>query len=242
MRLLIIEDNHDLIANLCEYLDRYLARLRAFIERERAFTADVSHELRTPLAIIQGAAEIQGEDETLTPRQRQRAMRIQRATQDMSEITTALLVLARERHLAAVTAVCSVAGVIQDVVEKHRYLIARRPMEVVTEIVADPHLAVERALLFIVIGNLIRNAFQHTVQGEVRIRLETDQLTVKDSGRGIAEEDLAHLFERHYRSASSRGEGIGLSLTKRICDHYGWQIQMGNNLGGGVTIRLWFGL
>ncbi|CAK0764293.1 histidine kinase [Gammaproteobacteria bacterium] len=231
----------DELGALAHAFDRYLARLRAFIERERAFTTDVSHELRTPLAIIQGAAEIQNEDESLTPHQRQRALRIQRATQDMAEITTALLVLARERHPTAPTAPCPVAEVIQDAVEKHRYLIAGRPLEVVTEMIAEPRLAAERALLFIVIGNLIRNAFQHAGQGEVRIILEAGQLTVKDSGRGVAEADLAHLFERHYRGADSRGEGIGLSLTKRICDHYGWQLQISNNLGGGVTILLGFG-
>jgi signal transduction histidine kinase len=87
----------DELGALARVFDRYLARLGAFIKRGRAFTPDVSHELRTPLSIIQGAAEIQEEDASLTARQRARALRVQRAAQDMAEITTALLVLAREQ-------------------------------------------------------------------------------------------------------------------------------------------------
>ena len=117
----------DELGALARAFDRYLARLGAFIERERAFTADVSHELRTPLSIIQGAAEIQEEDASLTPRQRARALRVQRAAQDMAEITTALLVLAREQRVGSAPPT-SVAKLVQDAVERHRYLLgAPRP-------------------------------------------------------------------------------------------------------------------
>jgi signal transduction histidine kinase len=231
----------DELGALARAFDRYLARLGAFIERERAFTTDVSHELRTPLSIIQGAAEIQEEDASLTARQRGRALRVQRAAQDMAEITTALLVLAREQRVRSAAPI-AVANVLHEAIAKHRHLLEGKSTKVKLEAGADPHLPVDRALLLIVIGNLIRNAFQHTDQGEVNIQLRAEQLRIADTGRGIAEAELAHIFRPHYKGSKSRGEGIGLSLTKRICDRYGWAIAMESRPGHGTGVRLNFAM
>jgi signal transduction histidine kinase len=231
---------HDELGALAAAFDRYLSRLRAFIERERSFTADVSHELRTPLAIIQGAAEIQAEDESLSDRQRGRALRLQRAAQDMAEITTALLVLAREQRVGT-TSRCEVAEVVQDALDKHRHLLDGKSTQVILEEEARPSVTADRALLFIVVANIIRNAFQHTEKGEVRIRLDVDRLRIGDTGRGIAEEKLGRIFQRHYKGDESRGEGIGLSLTKRICDRYGWDLTVESCSGCGTAVCLRFG-
>jgi signal transduction histidine kinase len=231
----------DELGALASAFDRYIARLGAFIERERAFTADVSHELRTPMSIIQGAAEIQEEDASLTPRQRSRALRVQRAAQDMAEITTALLALAREQRVGSATPT-PVAKVVQEAVEKHSHLLEGKSTEVKLWIDADPHLAADRALLLIVVGNLIRNAFQHTDQGEVSIHLTNEELRIADTGRGIAEAELPHIFQRRYKGGERHGEGIGLSLTKRICDRYGWEIAVESRSGHGTEVRLGFGM
>ena len=87
---------NDEVGELARTFDRYLRRLREFIERESYFTADVSHELRTPLAIILGTVEVMEQDETLSAKQRERIARIKRAVQDMIELTNALLLMARE--------------------------------------------------------------------------------------------------------------------------------------------------
>jgi signal transduction histidine kinase len=231
----------DELGALARAFDRYLARLGAFIERERAFTADVSHELRTPLSIIQGAAEIQEEDTTLTHRQRARALRVQRAAQDMAEITTALLALAREQQDGRAPPT-SVAKLVQEAVDRHHHLLEGKSTEVRLEIDADPHPTADRALLLIVVGNLIRNAFQHTDRGEVNIHLTAQRLCITDTGRGITETELARIFQRHFKGSDSRGEGIGLSLTKRICDRYGWIITVESRRGRGTEVRLSFGL
>jgi len=230
----------DELGELARAFDRYLARLGAFIERERAFTADVSHELRTPLSIIQGAAEIQEEDVSLTERQRVRALRVQRAAQDMAEITTALLALAREHGIGSAPPT-SMAKLVQEAVERHRHLLENKPTEIKLSIQNDARLVADRALLLIVVGNLVRNAFQHTDQGEVDIRLTRNDLRIADTGRGIPEAELARIFQRHYKGSGSRGEGIGLSLTKRICDRYGWSIAVESHPGRGTEVRLDFG-
>ena len=229
----------DELGELAGAFDRYLTRLGAFIERERAFTADVSHELRTPLSIIQGAAEIQEDDSSLSDRQRARALRVQRAAQDMAEIISALLVLAREQQVSN-TPPTSLAILVEEAVERHRHLLENKATAVKLQLEANPGLAADRTLLLIVVSNLIRNAFQHTDAGEVHIRLTREELRIADTGRGIPETELARIFQRHYKGSDSRGEGIGLSLTKRICDRYGWSIRVESRSGRGTEVRLRF--
>jgi signal transduction histidine kinase len=240
---LVQDFGQDELGELAHAFDRYLERLRAFIDRERAFTSDVSHELRTPLAIIHGAAEVVLADETLPERLRERLMRVERAAQEMSELTSALLVMAREEETGARPSTpCDVSTALQDVVDKHRYLLKNKPLEVGIDVQARPSLAADRAVLAIVLGNLIRNAFSHTAGGRIDIRLDPDRVVVRDTGSGIRREELSRVFQRYYRGAGSAGTGIGLSLVKRICDRYGWDVRIASEEGCGTTVELVFGI
>jgi signal transduction histidine kinase len=231
----------DEIRELAQDFDDYLSRLSAFIERERAFTADVSHELRTPLAVLNGAAEVLLSDPKLPATSRHRVTRMARAADEMSEITAALLVLAREEGTQAARSVsCEVETVLQEVVDKLREPLQAKPVDLKLEIQARPRLAVERAVLAMVIGNLLRNAFAYTDRGEIRVQLDAGSLTVMDTGIGIEAEKLPRVFERYYTSEHSRGSGIGLSLVKRICDRYGWSITIESEPGLGTTTKLAF--
>ncbi len=230
----------DELGELAQVFDLYLARLRAFIDRERAFTADVSHELRTPLAVLQGATEVLLADDTLAQPIKTRIDRMHRAAQDMTELTSALLFLAREAQSRGRDGHCPVADVLNDVVDKHRHLLDDKSVRVALDVRAQPQLAVERALLFIVLGNLVRNAFVHTDRGEVRIVLEADRITVSDTGVGIREDQLDRVFQRHYKGVGSQGAGIGLALVKRICDLHGWTISIDSREGCGTIAQLRF--
>jgi signal transduction histidine kinase len=231
----------DEIRELAQDFDDYLDRLKAFIERERAFTADVSHELRTPLAVINGAAEVLLSNPKLPPATRGKVMRMARAAKEMTEITAALLVLAREEETQSARSVsCEVEPVLREVAEKLHEPLQAKPVTLTLDIQAQPRLAVERAVLAMVIGNLLRNAFAYTDQGEIRAHLDADSLTITDTGIGIEPEDLPRVFDRYYSSERSRGAGIGLSLVKRICERYGWHITIDSKPGHGTTTQLTF--
>jgi signal transduction histidine kinase len=231
------------VHELAEDFDDYLARLSSFIERERAFTADVSHELRTPLAVLNGAAEVLLSDPGLPKDARGRVMRMARGIEEMTEITTALLVLAREEGAEGARGVasCDVEAVVQEVADKLRELHRAKPVILEVEVTARPRLAVERAVLTMVVSNLLRNAFAHTEQGRIRVCLDERTLEVADTGGGIDPAELSRVFERYYRSENSSGAGIGLSLVKRICDRYGWIISIDSQPGQGTVTRLEFG-
>lgn len=232
--------SEDEVGALARAFEHYATRLNAFIARERVFTADVSHELRTPLAVIQGAAEVLQADDSLSDWQRTRLERIERAARETSGLIAALLSLAREDTDAATRADCDVAAVAREAVEKHRYLLSGKNVRLELEIDAQPTLAAEKVLLSIVLDNLVRNALAFTDAGVVKIRVEATRVVVTDTGRGIGAEERRHIFQRHYKGSGSQGVGIGLSLVKRICDRYGWEIAIESREGEGTVAELMF--
>lgn len=232
---------HDEIDELSHTFDRCLTRIRDCVERERAFTADVSHELRTPLAIIRGAVEVLEGDDGLSRGQRERVGRIERASHDMADLTSALLHLAREQNQQTdVPQQCSIAQVVHDSVAKHLGLMEGQPVEIDLALDQDILVPVERALATVVVDNLIDNALRHAGSDRIRVRLEDNRLLVSDQGRGIAEGELEQVFRRHFRGGDSDGAGIGLSLVKRICDRYGWRVRLDSGEGRGTTVTVTF--
>jgi signal transduction histidine kinase len=240
-RLTLVElAREDEVGELARAFDRYLHRLQEFIERESYFTADVSHELRTPLAIILGTVEVLEQDGALSVKQKERIERIKRAVQDMIELTNALLLMAREHLPATDEQPCQVGEVMRSCIDKHQMLIGKRPILMELNLMAEIFLHVERPLLEIVIGNLIRNALFNTESGSVTLRLEADRISVQDTGSGMRPEELARALERYYKGPSSAGAGVGLSLVKRICDRYGWRISLESEAGQGTKAEIIF--
>jgi two-component system OmpR family sensor kinase len=101
-------------------------------------------------------------------------------------------------------------------------------------------LTADRRLIERVVDNLISNAVKYNRRGgTIRIGLRSDRLTVADTGIGIASEALPRVFERYTRfNESEGGFGIGLSIVRRICDHYGITIGIDSELGEGTTVTL----
>jgi len=230
------------VQQLAADFDAYRARLHDFIERERLFTGDVSHELRTPLAVIGGAAELLLADPSLDDGSRARAARIGRAVTEMSEMTGALLALAREQDAAIVhSPACDVEAVITELVERYSALSQGKPVELQLEVAGRPQIHADRAVLAMVVGNLLRNALSFTREGRIRVRIEADAVAVYDNGVGIGDVDVSVLFQPYIRGPGSGGAGLGLSLVRRLCERYGWRVTLANLPDGGTLARLEFG-
>lgn len=233
--------SQDEVGELAHAFDLHLARIRAFMERERAFTADLSHELRTSLAVILSSSEILLSDETVTEKQKNRVLRIDRAARDMAEMGTALLLMSREQRTLSVEETTCVADIIDEAVEKHRFLLKSKPIKV--SVSTNPELVVtaDRGLVFITIANLIRNAFSYTEHGTIQIVQDKSSLAISDSGCGMRTNQVETVFLPYfYTSSQTKGSGIGLSLVKRICDNYGWKIKMSSHEGCGTTVHIIF--
>jgi signal transduction histidine kinase len=227
------------LAPIAESIDRYMERLDGFVEREQLFTSAAAHELRTPLAVIQGATEVLAEQRDLPPAAARATARLQRATREMREFIEALLFLSREdRRDGFEHASCDVGPIARQLTEDYRRLAEGKPLELCALAIGSLVLEVPPALPTIVIGNLLRNAIEHTAAGRIEIALEGRTLSIRDTGEGIAAGDRARLFDRGF--TTKPGGGMGLHLTKRICDRFGWRLAIDSEPGRGTTATVTF--
>lgn len=95
------------------------------------------------------------------------------------------------------------------------------------------------SLVKIMLSNLLRNAIEHSHHGRIDINSDGHSLEIGDTGSGIAEADLPRIFDRSYTTKPG-GTGLGLNLVKRICDRYGWTIDITSKAGAGTTVKLTF--
>jgi signal transduction histidine kinase len=231
----------DEVGQLAEALDDYAERLTHVVQRDREFNADVSHELRTPLAVIKGAVELLLSKPDLDEKTRTRLHRILRAEQQCTDLISALLLLSRNERGHGATDVGKVA---EQLLDAHRAQLGGKPLQLLLEgprglVVDAPEAAVSVAL-----GNLIGNAVKYTTHGEVAVHLHPQAVEVIDSGPGLSAEDAAKLFERGYRgthAGHSQGAGIGLSIVRRLCELYGWNVRVLPGQERGVVAILTFG-
>lgn len=221
-------------------VDEYTRRMDAMVQRERQFSADVSHELRTPVTIIDGAAQFLQTDPNLSDKGHQRAQMIRRACKDISELIDAFLILGREPERLDAAEAVDVAQVIESELAKLSMLVDSEQVELRLDREGHLLVPVSRKVFEIIIGNLCRNAIKYTKSGTIRVVVTDRSIRVEDSGYGISEELVPHLFDRHVRGRGlpQAGEGIGLNIVKRLCDLYRWDIQIANRPGGGVVVTL----
>ncbi|MDQ1092270.1 signal transduction histidine kinase [Xanthomonas sacchari] len=230
----------DEVGQLAEALDDYSARLTEVVQRDREFNADVSHELRTPLAVIRGATELLLTRPNLDEKVLQRLQRIQRAEQQCSDLIGSLLLLSRNERGQGHS---NVAKVAEQLIDSHRAQLGGKPLQLLLEGERNLTIDAPESALSVALGNLIGNAVKYTQEGQVVVRVLSDAVQVIDSGPGLSEEDAAKLFQRGYRgthAGHSQGGGIGLSIVSRLCDLYGWQVNVRPGATKGVVATLWF--
>ena len=229
----------DEVGELAKALDDYSSRLTEVVKRDREFNADVSHELRTPLAVIKGAVELSLSRPDLDDKTRSRLQRIQRAEAQCTDLISALLLLSRNERGQGDTDVGKVA---EQLLDAHRAQLGGKPLELRQEGGIEQRVHAPESAVNVALGNLIGNAVKYTPSGEVVVRLLPGAVEVVDTGPGLSAEDAARLFERGYRGTHaehSQGGGIGLSIVRRLCELYGWSVQVrpGDVRGVVATLR-----
>lgn len=230
----------DEVGQLAEALDDYAERLTEVVQRDREFNADVSHELRTPLAVIKGAVELLLSRPDVDDKTRNRLLRIQRAEQQCTDLINALLLLSRNERGHGATDVAKVA---EQLLDAHRAQLGGKPLEL--RIDGEPSLIVDapEAAVSVALGNLVGNAVKYSTEGDVVVRIGRRSVDVIDSGPGLSPEDAAKLFQRGYRgthAGHSQGGGIGLSIVRRLCALYTWDVQVRPGGERGVVATLTF--
>ncbi|HEY0701934.1 MAG TPA: ATP-binding protein [Candidatus Acidoferrales bacterium] len=241
----------DELRRLTEALNAMLERIDTSFKRITQFTADASHDLRTPVAVIRTLAEV-----TLRrPRSEQQYAEALAKILKTSEETTSLL----ENLLTLARADAGTTGMELRLIdlEIHVRKAQERALLLATNKNLDIHLrtpgrpvwvradaiAIDRLLLI-----LVDNAIKYTPDGgfcEIEMQPEADQvqILVRDSGIGIAEHELALIFERSYRTDRARsretgGAGLGLAIARWITVMHGGTIAAESRLGTGSIFRV----
>lgn len=212
------------------------------------FLVNVSHELKTPLSSIHNLASLMG-DGTLSPAEvKDYAERIDTITITLNSLVQQILLLSKIEHQKIV--VDRTRFNLSE--ELCRCMIGFEPMweargiELDTDLDDTLNVFTSQGLLDLVWNNLLSNAFKFTPEGgkvtlTARLVEGRIQVSVSDTGCGISEEDLKHIYEKFYQgetSSKSRGNGLGLALVKTIVDLIGGQIEVQSKVGEGTTFTV----
>jgi signal transduction histidine kinase/DNA-binding response OmpR family regulator len=199
-------------------------------QAKTAFFSNVSHEFRTPLTLMLGPIEEGLEDleQPLPARQRRRQEVVHRSALRLLKLVNSLLDFSRIEagRAQARYQPTELGGFTADLASSFRSLVeqAGLTLSVDCRTLSEP-VYVDREMYEKIVLNLLSNAFKFTFEGGIRVSLEADaqrvRLVVADTGTGIPDSELPHLFERFHRVQGARGRsyegsGIGLALVQEL--------------------------
>lgn len=212
--------------------------------------SDISHQLKTPLAALNiYNAILQSESESL-PQINEFA---KLSEEELDRIETLVQNLLKITKLDAGTimldkTVENVSRMMESVKKEFLFRAQKEGKEIRLSGDNDINLSCDRGWLLQAIGNIVKNALDHTKAG-CRIDIEWKsfasviQIIIKDNGSGIHPEDLPHIFKRFYRSRFSKdasGIGLGLPLSKAIIEAHNGNIEVDSEAGRGTTFIINF--
>lgn len=242
------EEKSDMYSDLIKRFNKMVGELERAEQQRRNLTADIAHELRTPLHIIQGNLEgiIDGvyqptsEHINNTLDETKLLTRLVNDLQTLSLAETGQLPLHPSRFL--------LADLIHDLTSSFSAQAESQNIALKTSIaIPSQFLTGDYDRLNQALSNLISNALRHTPEGG-SVLLETEsaysperavRISIRDTGAGIASEDLPYIFDRFWRADKSRTErahtGLGLAIVKQLILAHGGTISVESELGKGTT-------
>jgi len=227
---------------------------RNSLQFQKRFIGNVAHEIRTPMAIIKTNTEVELMDPKLSPSVRETLKETIVEVDRMSETINNLLTFDKLMRPGRMELISTDLGsVIETVIDHHRSLAKSRGITLNIENNLNPRVLGNAVALDQVITNLVKNAVNYTpanAGGSVTVTLEPASgkrvsLTVSDTGIGIAQNDLYHIFEPFYRGDTSRARGIGtgssglgLAIVNEIIRLHGGTITIRSAVGQGTTFKI----
>ncbi len=250
------EDRSDEIGQLAAAFNHMASQVQRMIEEQRAFAGNASHELRTPLTTIRLRSEALREGTLDEATAQQYIAEIDDEVVRLSSLVSDLILLSRfeagraERGQEQVDPVRLARSLMQHLkpqAESRQVQLTLEPLPPL------PPVEASQTHMRAVLQNLLTNALKYTPSGgQVSWKLWSEngylRAEIRDTGQGIAPEDLPHLFDRFYRGDKARtrqvaGFGLGLSLTQSIIAFYNGRLSITSpGLGQGSTAAVWWPL
>lgn len=222
-------------------------RAKEFLRRT---IADISHQLKTPIAALNIYNGILQQETADAATVREFTSLSEQELDRIESLVQSLLKMAR-LDAGAITLERSpenVFDLLEHIKRQYSFRAEQEGKEIVLEGDEQTVFSCDRTWLAEAIGNLVKNALDHTAQGDrILVRWQQSpcltQITVEDTGSGIHSEDLYHIFKRFYRSRFSKdmqGVGLGLPLAKSIVEAHQGSIEVHSKLGQGTAFTINF--
>ncbi|MBK9715274.1 MAG: HAMP domain-containing protein [Kouleothrix sp.] len=259
-RRIALDGPDDEVGRLARTFDAMLARLQSAFEQQRRFAADASHELRTPLTAMIGQIDVAVERSRDAESYRGTLLAVREQAQRMARLSNDLLQLARSDAQPAAVAQepIDLGDLLPAIVAQVEPLAQARGQTIVCEPAGPLWVRGSEDDLIRLFLNLLDNAIRYTPQGgtitvagaaiaDCKLQIadysnpqSAIQVSVSDTGQGIAPEHLPHLFDRFFRvdrarSRAQGGSGLGLAIARSIVQAHGGQLLVASDVGRGST-------
>lgn len=245
--------SNDEIGELARSLNGMAAALQNAERQRRSLTADIAHELRNPLAVLQGNLEALSDG--ILPPSTDNLQPLLAQTHLLTRIVEDLrtLSLAEAGQLTLQLAPAAPGRLAESVLARFAQPAQERRIALTLAAADDlPAITIDAQRIEQVLGNLISNALRHTpVGGRVVCRVErvaepstAVTFSVEDTGPGIPQEALPHIFDRFYRVDRGRaradgGSGLGLAIARQLVEAHHGAIHAENRPQGGAVLAFW---
>ena len=238
------------IDELAQAFNQMAADLQRAAETRRNLLADVSHELRTPLTVLEG--NLRAALDQVVELDEEQVANLYQQTHHLIQLVNELreLTLAEAEQLPLDKQPVDVVALLEETVALFAPLAEEQKVMLSVQLPTSlPVAHVDRTRIRQVLHNLLSNALRHTpVDGTITLKAssagDSVNISVEDTGEGIAPEHLAHIFDRFYRTDPSRsratgGSGLGLAIVRAIVEAHGGTITVvSEGLGQGTTFTL----
>ncbi|MEW6401981.1 MAG: ATP-binding protein [Chloroflexota bacterium] len=249
-RRLLYRGPTDEVGTLARTFDLMLERLESAFERERRFISDAAHELRTPLTVLKGQIDVALSRPRSAAHYEKTLHELSPQVERLIRLSNALLFLSRfdQRQVAFAPVPVDLCELLEVLVEQTQSLATGKDLKVNVNVPRELSVLGDADLLVRLFLNLLENAFKYTPSGgQVTVTAmqtpDNVQIAVHNTGPGIPQEHMEHLFDRFYRvdadrSSQSGGSGLGLAIAREIASLHSGSLSVQSELNQGVTVTV----
>src|SRR5688572_14227416 len=249
-RRLAYRGARDEIGSLATTFDQMLGRLQSSFARERQFTGDAAHELRTPLTVLKGQIEVALNRRRSSAAYEKTLQELSAQVERLIRLSNGLLFLSRsdQQELSFEPVYFDLREWLEILVEQLEPLAHEKGLKISLNVPADLSVYGDSDHLIRLFLNIFENALKYTpVDGQIAITAlkapDEIQVLIHNTGPGISQEHLPHLFERFYRveadrSSQTGGSGLGLAIAHEIVLLHRGEIDVQSEPSQGVTVTV----
>lgn len=230
------------IADVINWKNEYV---RAAQQSKDEFISNVTHEMNTPLTSIRGFAELIASGNMPNNKMISAGKTIKTQSDRLSAMIKQILNYSAIDDDTVTPYDVNISKLIEEALNNYTPMLKDKNLSILKYIDDDVIIKSTQERITEIVDNLVSNAIKYNKQnGKIIVTLRGNVLTVEDTGIGISNNELTHIFSRFYTVDKSHGEsvgfGLGLPIVKKICDRSGWTLNVDSVQGEGTTFKIVF--